>query len=240
MRRQSNSNLLIVGQHEHEPKALAMLLAAVVSLAAQQRPEEARFVLLNLTDVDADWHDLPAVLGNTLPHATTVVERRGVVSAIADVAAELARRASEDEGRWPALYLVVLGLQRHRDLRLPAGYYPMSETPQPPAVQLAEIAREGPDLGIHTLLWCDTYANLERVYDRNPDNLFALRVALQMKDEDSRRLLDTDLASKLGPYRAVYLDEERNSQPEKFRPYGLPTPEWLADQGKKLRSREHA
>ena len=240
MRRQSNSNLLIVGQHEHEPKALAMLLAAVVSLAAQQRPKEARFVLLNLTDVDADWHDLPAVLGNTLPHATTVVERRGVVSAIADVAAELARRASEDEGRWPALYLVVLGLQRHRDLRLPAGYYPMSETPQPPAVQLAEIAREGPDLGIHTLLWCDTYANLERVYDRNPDNLFALRVALQMKDEDSRRLLDTDLASKLGPYRAVYLDEERNSQPEKFRPYGLPTPAWLADQGKKLRSREHA
>lgn len=238
LRRQSGSNLLIVGQNEYESKAGAMLLTAVLSLAAHHRPTEAHFVLINLSDVDAPWHDLPAALVESLPHPAKVFKRRGAVPAIDEVMGEMVRRTSnEGENPTPALYLIIFGLQRHRELRLPENYYPAPGDPKPPAVQLAEIAREGPDLGIHTLLWCDTYANLERVFDRSPENLFSLRVALQMNADDSRRLLDTDLASKLGPYRAVYLDEERNSQPEKFRPYGLPTPEWLAAQGTKLRSR---
>lgn len=104
-------------------------------------------------------------------------------------------------------------------------------------MQLAEICRDGPDVGIHTLLWCDTYANLERVFDRSPERLFDMRVALQMNAEDSRRLLDSDAASKLGPHRALYLDEERTGRVEKFRPYGVLEMEWLAAGGAKLRGR---
>lgn len=238
LRRQTGSNLLIVGQNEHETKAVGMLLASVLSLAAQHAPDEASFVLINLCDVDSDWQDLPDVLAETLPHTVKTVGRRGTIPTIAEISHELEKRAAdEDESRSPALYLIVFGLQRHRDLRLPDNYYPVSDEPKPPAVQLAEICREGPDLGIHTLLWCDTYANLERVFERSPEKEFDLRVGLQMNSEDSRRLFDTDAASKLGPYRAIYLDEERTGRIEKFRPYGLPAKEWLIEQGKILQAK---
>ncbi len=245
-RRQSGSNLLIVGQNEHEPAATAMLTTALLSLAAQHRPEAAQFVVVNLADVDAPWHELPEVLTGSLPHKAAVIMRRGVAQAIEAVAAELNRRtASEDETRWPAFYLAIFGLHRARDLRrdenLPdttldddGKRIPRKATP---AEQLTAICREGPDVGIHTLLWCDTYADLERVFDRNPEKHFDLRVAPQMNAEDSRRLLDSDAASKLGPHRALYLDEERTGRVEKFRPYGLPTAAWVAEQGAKLKAR---
>lgn len=96
-RRQSGSNLLIVGQNEYAETATAMLLTALLSLAAQHRPTDARFILLNLTDVDSEWHDLPNALAEAAPHTMKVVERRGVLAAIDEVSAELARRSADEE-----------------------------------------------------------------------------------------------------------------------------------------------
>ena len=238
LRRQTGSNLLIIGQNEHEPKAVGMLVSAVLGLAAQHSPADASFVLINLCDVDSAWHDLPAVLAEALPHTVKTVGRRGTVATITELTHELEKRvAEEEENRPPSLYMVIFGLQRHRDLRLPDNYYPVSGELKPPAAQLAEICQEGPDLGIHTLLWCDTYAYLERVFGHNPEKAFDLRAVLQMNSEDSRRLLDTDAASKLGPHRAIYFDEDRAGRAEKFRPYGLPEIEWLVAQGKNLQAR---
>jgi len=53
-----------------------------------------------------------------------------------------------------------------------------------------------------------------------------MRVAFQMNAEDSANLPDSPLASKLGPYRGLFYDEEEGRL-EKFRPYGLPSAEWL-------------
>jgi hypothetical protein len=62
-----------------------------------------------------------------------------------------------------------------------------------------------------------------------------MRVAFQMSTDDSANLIDTPAASKLGQHRALFYDEEENRM-EKFRPYGLPSKEWLAWVGKQLRS----
>jgi S-DNA-T family DNA segregation ATPase FtsK/SpoIIIE len=95
-----------------------------------------------------------------------------------------------------------------------------------PAQQFTTILREGPDLGIHTLVWCDTMTNLNRSLERRALRELAMRVAFQMSAEDSANLLDSPLASKLGPYRALFYDEEAG-QLEKFRPYGPPSAGWL-------------
>lgn len=53
-----------------------------------------------------------------------------------------------------------------------------------------------------------------------------MRILMQMSAADSSILIDSPAASKLGMHRALYYTEERG-QPEKFRPYGLPTQDWL-------------
>ena len=99
--------------------------------------------------------------------------------------------------------------------------------PPSPAKQFAAILREGPPLGIHTLIWCDTYSNVTRMLDRQSMQDFEMRVLFQMNANDSSSLMDSPEASRLGVHRAIFYDEGQGLV-EKFRPYGLPSAEWLA------------
>lgn len=64
-----------------------------------------------------------------------------------------------------------------------------------------------------------------------------MRVLFQMSAADSSTLIDNPQASKLGVHRALFHSEDR-SQPEKFRPYGLPSEEWLTWVRERLQSRQ--
>jgi len=261
-RRQSASNLLIVGQNEEA--ALGMCVTALISLAAQQTPSPAAgegrggglaaqypqsvgnpiqptdggFYLLDFTPVDAPHADLLRSLRNALPDAVRWGRRRELPELINEVAREVNRRLAGDaegQGGYPPLYLLIFGLQRARDLRADenAGFSSFSfdaeaETAPPkPEQQFPTILREGPEVGVHTIVWCDTVANLNRTLDRRTLREFEMRVAFQMSGEDSANLIDTPTAGKLGPNRAIFVSEEE-ARSEKFRPYHLPSAEWLA------------
>ncbi len=79
---------------------------------------------------------------------------------------------------------------------------------------------------MHCLVWCDTLTNLNRSLERRALREFAMRVVAQMSAEDSSNLIDTPAASKLGIHRALFYSEEEGRL-EKFRPYALPSEEWL-------------
>jgi len=113
------------------------------------------------------------------------------------------------------------------------------EQPLSPAKQFPTILREGPELDIHTLVWCDTYTNLTRTLDRRTLREFEMRVAMQMSAEDSANLIDTPAATKLGLYRAYFYSEDEG-RVEKFRPYGPPAEPWLEWVGDQLRARSGA
>jgi S-DNA-T family DNA segregation ATPase FtsK/SpoIIIE len=238
-RRQSGSNLLIVGQNDEA--ALGMMTVALISLAVQlPSPNAGRgaggegvtFYVLDFGAVDAPYAGLWDQLAGILPHPVKVGRRRQLPEFIAELAAEVQQRLDNEQPGAPARYLFLYGLQRARDLRQEemgfGGFGGFGEEPTAPnpAQQFATILREGPDLGIHTLVWCDTMTNLNRSLDRRALREFAMRVAFQMSAEDSANLLDSPLASKLGPYRALFYDEEEGRL-EKFRPYGLPSEGWL-------------
>lgn len=163
-----------------------------------------------------------------------------------EIATEVEQRLAADEteaGKNSTIYLLIYGLQRARDLRQedPLGFsaysMPTEASPPNPAQQLATILREGPDLGIHTLLWCDTYTNLNRSLDRRALREFDMHVVFQMSAEDSANLIDSPAAAKLGLHRALFYSEEEGRL-EKFRPYGLPSEQWLAWVGEQLRNKD--
>jgi len=104
------------------------------------------------------------------------------------------------------------------------------------AKHLPTILREGPGVGIHAVVWCDSYNNLNRWLDRQTLRDLELRVLFQMSATDSSNLMDSPAASKLGVHRAMFYSEEQG-QAEKFRPYGLPSAPWLDWVQKQLAAR---
>jgi len=230
-RRQSRSNLLIVGQDEEA--GLAMMLTALVSLAAQHRPAAARFYIVDLSTAGEPWDGLTRVLAQSLPHDVKWVRRRrDVVAAVQEAAGLVAERLKSEEEPETMVYLALIGLQRARDLHSEDVFEPSEG-----ARALAAVLRDGPDVGVHALVWCDTYAGLERVLERRQIGEFDLRVAMPMSVEASNNLLDSSAASKLKPHYALLYDEERVSYLEKFRPYALPDERWLEGVGRMFRER---
>ena len=65
---------------------------------------------------------------------------------------------------------------------------------------------------------------------------FDNRILFQMSASDSSNLIDSPAANKLGFHRALAFSEEQGVL-EKFRPYAMPTKEWLADVKEKLSKR---
>jgi len=246
-RRQSGSNLLIVGQNDEI--ALGMLVVSLVSLSAQLPPlahgardgEDEPFYILDFGAADGLSADYFSRLSEQIPGLITVGRRRQLPDIINKLAVEVQRRLDVDDLSASPIYLFLYGLQRARDLRQDEGFnFPsFSEESAAPnsTQQFTTILREGPDVGVHTLIWCDTVTNLNRSLDRRALREFVIRVVFQMSAEDSASLIDTPAASKLGPHRALFYNEEEGRL-EKFRPYALPTSDWLSWVSEQLRRTE--
>ena len=219
------SNLLVVGQQP--AAALGVMSTAVVSLAAAS-PAAKFYVLDGSRPEDVGhgvWDKMVASLGSQAEFVT----QRDVPATMSQLAEELARRdESSDEGA-PPIYLVIFNASRFRDLRKSEDDFSFSmdrDKPVAPDKQLAEILKNGPQWGLHTLIWCDGYNAVSRLFDRLAMREFEMRIAFQMSAADSSNLIDTPAASKLSAHRALLYNDETGMS-EKFRPYGMPEPAWL-------------
>jgi hypothetical protein len=223
-RKQTGSNLLIVGHHE--PTAIALTMSALVSLGVQADRAAAPppIQLLVATALDAEGDALLPVLTETLP--IQLRPQRDLPEVLSELTDELNRRLQGETGT--PRFLCLYGLQRLRDLRRPDddfGFSRPGDKPSPYRLFI-QLLKEGPPLGIFTMLWCDTFTNLQRSFDRQTMREFDLRVLLQMSQSDSSSLIDLPVAAKLGPQRAIFFTEDQG-RVEKFRPYALPTPAWV-------------
>ena len=160
----------------------------------------------------------------------TIAGPRDVARTIAEIAAEVARREAASEEDAPPWYLVIHDAGRFRDLRRSEDDFSFStdrDKPPRPDKQWAEILRNGPAWGVHSLVWCDSYNDVHRLVDRQTLREFELRVLFQMSAADSTNLLDSPAASRLRQHRGLFYSDDLGTQ-EKFRPYGPPSDEWLA------------
>lgn len=218
--RQSRSNLMIVGQNEES--ATAMLITSLLSLAAQRSPDYIEFHVLDLSKANSQWNAIINSLPKILPHSISLYKKRQANEAIEHLSMILKEREEAlDEKEDKTIFLFIVGLHRARGLRSDDGY----SFPEP-TEKLFNILRNGSDYGIHTVCWGDTVKNIERILDINISE-FDLRVALQMSITDSNEVIDAPDANKLGQYRALFYDEEKVGNLEKFRPYALPANNWL-------------
>ncbi|HWE40675.1 MAG TPA: FtsK/SpoIIIE domain-containing protein [Isosphaeraceae bacterium] len=247
-RPQGGANLLIIGQQD--VAALGIMTTALIGLAAQYAPPEhdadstatgVRFYALDGTPVDSAHAGAFQRLVDVIPHPLRVGGVRDLAEVVGEVAEEVDRRSESPDAEVAPIYLLINDLSRFRELRKGDDDFGFSkfgdeEKAASPAKQLGNVLREGPALGVHTIIWCDSLNNVNRSFDRQALREFELRVLFQMSANDSSALIDTPVASRLGQNRAFFHSEEEGRL-EKFRPYSLPDDAWLAEVRDQLRER---
>ncbi len=183
----------------------------------------AQFYILNGDLADDPDHNEWEEIVEEFPHQF----RHGGPAESAQIINELSQivraRASGSADAAAPVFLLIDNLGRFRDLRKGDDDYSFSASAKAsnsPSKQLADLLKDGPAVGVHTLVWCDTFNNLGRWLASSTLKELEMRVAFQMSGTDSSNLIDTPIAAKLGPNRAILFLEEHGST-EKFRPYGL-------------------
>ena len=153
------------------------------------------------------------------------------------LASEMQKREDDDAaGDAPATYVFVHSLQKHKRLRYEEDFsfsLDSKETATHPAVQFNNLICEGARLGFHVIATCDGYNNVNRFLSRKALTEFEMRMLFQMGANDSASLIDSTTASNLGLHRAIFYNEQEGYV-ETFRPYSLPSVEWVKQATKNL------
>lgn len=227
--RQTGANVMVIGQREDA--ALALSASAMVSLAARFPKGRCRILLLDGTPPDSPDFGRLAALVSALGLDAMTGGHRDAEAILAAATHESVRRQQAHSTTDPTWLVLVHALHRFRALRRNEDDYSFSSSTSdaPPTADklLGALLKDGPPLGIHVQVTCDGATNLARSFDRNAIREFEWRVLFQISATDSSTLIDSPVASRLGPMRALLHSEETGVQ-EKFRPYAWPDDGWIS------------
>ena len=223
--RQNGVNLLMVGQQDFAMSGIVS--AALLSLLVQLSPKAAKCIVLDGSPADSLMSTSLRRIDLHFPQRCRCVLANQVADVIAKLANELQNRMEDNKADNCSQFLFITGLQRFRMLyRKEDDWNMREESCKTCDKQLADILREGPAHGIHTIICADTFNTVEKVVDRQTLREFNNRVLFQMSASDSSNLIDSPVANQLGFQRVLFYNEEHGIF-EKFRFYAPPDATWL-------------
>jgi hypothetical protein len=211
--RASGANVLIAGANEWHAYSLAAVIAR--SLAAQYAPDQLQLTWVDFarpeSDTEAAVARVNALIGSQ-SHRLQLFQGRQAVAQLSDLTTFVTTRHERTTPLDPTHVWFVLGIQRWREMR-GDGY-----APSPYVKAWLKALDEGPEMGVHTVVWTDTLSSLSRV-SRDAINYFDMRLVLRLpSDGESINLLGTKAALTLTDNRALFFNVE-NRELEKFKPY---------------------
>ena len=220
LRKESANNLLVLGGEPHVAQRIAYY--ATVSATTAHTDQSSIFITLNfLRKEDALNNEIQLVF-NSLPFVSQVVSKGAdVLDALSVIKQEIELRRKDEESEQKHIYLSIYGFQYGRVFDMTVGRY--GEQVSEYGELLDFILKNGPTVGVFTILQCDTLDSLMRI--GNVLSHFSYRVALQMTEAESNKVVGSSIASKLFEFqrpssvnRAYLVDHKRNTN-IKFKPY---------------------
>jgi S-DNA-T family DNA segregation ATPase FtsK/SpoIIIE len=217
LRREAAANVLVVHKGTHEIPNTLTMAAALSAVVASARTE-----IVDFTSVDDGLEDeLVPLLERSLIRLT---RRRRAPELLAEISSLVSDRIAVDDYRSAPVFLVLHGLHRARDLE-PAGGLSMDGSEPDLGAMLEAILHDGPEVGVHTMLWVDTVGNLDRRLGRRSTRDCGLILAGPMGRDDSTALLDSDRASQCKDHQLIVVEE--GGAPKRALAFGTPAPEWI-------------
>ena len=168
----------------------------------------------------------------SIPHEVKLGGIRKSAEFLEEVAKHVAwRNKAESTDKLPPIFVMIYHLGRFRELRKADDDFGFassrgSSSTVTGADHLQKIIKEGPAVGVHLLLWCDSYSNATRWLSSQLLREMETRVAFDMNATDSSNFIDSPVASRLGTHRAYFYQEDMGRL-DKFRPYGFPSVTWV-------------
>jgi hypothetical protein len=224
---QSGNNLLIVGQRDEAVQA--MFSIGLLALASQFPAGKARFIIFDPAAPGTAERELLDKVTQQIVHPVIMGRNADADAVMGDLAADFKRRGEEPEAEAIRTFVFVRDLQKFSKLRFEDDFSFSSSddgADQKASALLNQIICEGASLGIHVIISCDTYNNVNRFLSKKAFSEFEMRVLFQMSANDSASLIDNPRAGNLGLHRAVFFNEQEGYL-EVFRPYSIPSTRWI-------------
>lgn len=164
------------------------------------------------------------LLGTGLPHQWH--RPRDAEATVVGLANELASQLQQEHPIDEPTILIVLGLERFRELRQDDnfGFSLDGSSATGGSVALQTLLRDGPQVGFHTFLSCGGVDTLTRWLPRSSHHDLELRIAGRMSANDSAQLIDTPEATDLAGASLLFYDDAEG-RVEKFRICAMPAAE---------------
>lgn len=214
----SDDNILIIGGKLDVSERIAINSAR--SLHTFYSQESARFIFFNYTPQDDPYHNALKSMYSSSDDVE-VTNAEDASQTWARIKAQIEYRQQHTEEKGENIFITVVALQYAYSM-FTKNYKPSEE-----AATIATILEQGPRVGVYTILQVDTLKSLtERISGKSFD-YFNHRIALQMRSEDSEKILGSKKANELSIEgkesslnRAYYFNKKDNVY-IKFRPYEL-------------------
>lgn len=221
LRKESANNLLIMGGEPHVAQRIAYY--STLSLSTAHTDHSARFVVMNFMrnedpineEVQANIEALPF----EVQFPTKIAEVTETLTAIKE---EIDARRNDEELSQQHIYLSIFAFQLGRMFDRGIEARRIDDVSKC-GLLLEYILRYGPMVGVFTIMQCDNIENMARI--GNVLSCFSYRVAMQMTENDSNKVMGTMIANKLfienrpsSVFRAYFRDNNRNVN-IKFKPY---------------------
>ena len=232
-RRSGGQNVLIVGQEGE--LADTILASTIVSwtlgCATETDDRTSQLTLLHDGRDRASQTRFAETFTSNIAPRFRLAENKDADAVVADLWQQMtARESGGAPPDSPELILAIRNIGQFRSLRRDEDDYGMSgfgaAKAGTPATMLGDLIRKGPLVGIHVIIWSDTFSNAMRWLSTSLLREFDNRIAFRLNQTDSASLIDTPVAAALSPGRAILYRDQTGSA-DRFRPFNWPSGGWL-------------
>lgn len=230
LKRKMGANVLVIGSAN--AVRYAILASMMIGYALNNKPNNAKFYVVDRSIADAEWNGVLKSVGDTILTPQTFAvqfarDAKQIEEVLNEINAVISQRKSLDESevlQEPNIYFFLTELEsiemmcRKSDSYGGASYSPAGEL-------LKNIFNNGPMVGVHVILSFSSVRAMGRVIDDRRLDPFQNRIALQMSEDESHALVRSRRASQLqidgpSPVCALYVDVEAD-QVIKFKPFSI-------------------
>lgn len=220
LRKESGNNILVIGGEASVAQRITYYAALSATTAHSDR--SATFLSLNFMRREEMLNGEIASMFEALPFDSSIISgQTDIAESLSAAKEEIEARRQDEERPQNHIYITIYAFHLARIFDKGGRY---GDSLSECGLLLDYIIKNGPAVGVFTILQCDNYENLSRL--GNPLSSFAYRIALQMTENDSNKIVGSSIANKLfvfnrrqtSVFRAYFRDNNRNIT-IKFKPY---------------------